>query len=166
MRGLMWGVSIAAMAFNGVSQAQQSLPKEELRVLAGTMKAASTFSWGQMHSLTSCLKQPAEVDRIVCLKREIGAEKAKFDSMMDGVERIRPLQLSKSKLIKGAAEAVLVIADDVVLIRDLLEICSRKLVARDQLTCLSEVDDIQGSAVIGTLRMADPVLTMLQSLTE
>ncbi|MDH7794124.1 MULTISPECIES: hypothetical protein [unclassified Beijerinckia] len=166
MRGILAVVFILAAFGAGTARAQQPVPKEELKVLLSTLMITVVFSSSQNSEADACLRKTSEVGKIVCLKEKIDGDKAQYAVMLEKVAKSKQISISNSGLLKGASEAVNEIFAGAKDVREELEFCLKKLVARDQLACVEETSAQGFVGTVFKLPLAVSIATMLESLVQ
>lgn len=166
MRGIFTILLVlATFGAGGTVQAQQPLPKQELKALSKAIALAANFSRHQNEGLDRCLMKSGEVDKLICARQMIEETKKEYAAMIESAEKMKPHLESKSELLKYATRALDIVSEDARLIRLSLENCSRKLEAKDQLSCFQATDDEKDFS-IHTLRLAYPIAFMLDDLAQ
>lgn len=161
MRGVL-GTVFVLMAFGyGAAQAQQPVPKEELKMFIKAIDDAFDFSTRQKSDVDSCLDKKTELEKFICVKQTMDNRRAGYEAIKK-YKGLRPS--SKSEVLQGAAEILDSVVSDATTDRAFFEGCAKLETVQDQLLCLNETRSISGS--VYSFRFVLPIQVILKSLAQ
>lgn len=161
MRGIL-AIVLALTAFGcGAVQAQQPVPKEELKMFIKAIEEAFDFSTRQTGDVSSCLEKNTEVEKVICVKQTMDNRRAGYEAIKK-YEGLKPS--SKSDVLQGAADILDAVVFNVNDDRGGIEACSKAATAQGQLLCLNET--FTGTASVYSFRFVLPIISILKSLAR